>query len=313
MLLVTPTALQGCASGSLRISSCVLRCLAHYPSVGDVSLVVKDSRDPGKGRCVTTARCIPRDSFVCEYAGDLLSASQAARAHRHYAHVQTAAGEAVDVGCYMFWFHFLHQELCLDATRPDDEWPAVVGADSIPAVAPATIASAHAAAASDAASLSSAASVPSTTSAAAGSTATAPFGFGVARYINHSRTPNLCARVIDCAAASITAHRTERRRRRAAHASEARTRASEQLQGHAQAPHAASAAAVSSAPSGASDDANDDASYPYHTDVDSTSAHAPHYPRLCFFAQRVISAGEELSIDYGVRDRDTIQHFPWLA
>ena len=36
------------------------------------------------------------------------------------------------------------------------------------------------------------------------------------------------------------------------------------------------------------------------------------YPRLCFFAARAISGGEELTIDYGDRDQDSIDQHPWL-
>ena len=36
------------------------------------------------------------------------------------------------------------------------------------------------------------------------------------------------------------------------------------------------------------------------------------YPRLCFFANRAISGGEELTIDYGDRDSDSVKQHPWL-
>lgn len=38
-----------------------------------------------------------------------------------------------------------------------------------------------------------------------------------------------------------------------------------------------------------------------------------HYPRLCFFANRLILPDEELTIDYGDRSRSSLINFPWLA
>jgi len=64
----------------------------------------------GKGKGVRTICPIPKGSFVCEYAGDLLPADEAKLRESEY--------EDTGAGCYMYYFEWNKQKLCLDATKP---------------------------------------------------------------------------------------------------------------------------------------------------------------------------------------------------
>ena len=62
-----------------------------------------------KGRGVIATRTIPKDSFVCEYAGELLSKLEGTRRMESY------ALEAK--GNYMFFFQHNNESFCIDATQ----------------------------------------------------------------------------------------------------------------------------------------------------------------------------------------------------
>ena len=63
----------------------------------------------GKGRGVVATRMIPKESFVCEYAGDLLSKLEGTQRMKGYA----LEGK----GNYMFFFQHNNESFCIDATQ----------------------------------------------------------------------------------------------------------------------------------------------------------------------------------------------------
>jgi hypothetical protein len=208
-------------------------------------------------------------------------------------------------------------------------------------------------------------------------------GYGIARYINHSRTPNLFVRVLDCPSKHIRTSRfdgsvqdDERKEhiKRVQAANQADKLAAKMQHhssngnGHAHAssngqlhvsssatamqtdddafeeerkdgggtqprPHASAGASSAAAASVAASSADSVASAAAATAPEASNGTAARastpsgsggqssvplnlhrsYPRLCFFAQRPILRGEELTIDYGDRDKESIEQFPWLA
>lgn len=160
-------------------------------------------------------------------------------------------------------------------------------------------------------------------------------GYGYARYINHSRTPNLYARVIDCPSSHIRTNRFDASRRddeRKEHIK--RTQQQQQAlarkddhdaNGEASAANGVDDDEERKDGGGAADPATAVPAAPSSSCSSSSAPSAPSrplssvplnlhatYPRLCFFASRPISGGEELTIDYGDRDKDSIEQFPWL-
>ena len=63
----------------------------------------------GKGRGVVATRMIPKESFVCEYAGDLVSKNEGVERMRGYAMEQK--------GNYMYFFQHNNVSFCIDATE----------------------------------------------------------------------------------------------------------------------------------------------------------------------------------------------------
>ncbi|XP_074598125.1 N-lysine methyltransferase KMT5A-like isoform X2 [Brevipalpus obovatus] len=64
-----------------------------------------------KGKGVVTTKCFKRGDFICEYAGELLSYTDAKREKEH--------GKK-DRGCYMYFFEYKGKKWCVDATEPDE-------------------------------------------------------------------------------------------------------------------------------------------------------------------------------------------------
>jgi histone-lysine N-methyltransferase SETD8 len=64
----------------------------------------------GKGKGVISLVHIPQGNFICEYAGDLIKMEEAKGREKQY--------EADGAGCYMYYFEWNKQKLCLDATIP---------------------------------------------------------------------------------------------------------------------------------------------------------------------------------------------------
>lgn len=58
----------------------------------------------GKGRGVVATRPFSKEDFVCEYAGELVSASEAKLREEEYCKDST-------VGCYMYYFMFKSSKL----------------------------------------------------------------------------------------------------------------------------------------------------------------------------------------------------------
>ncbi|XP_015790160.1 histone-lysine N-methyltransferase set-1-like [Tetranychus urticae] len=65
-----------------------------------------------KGKGVTSKVKIPKNEFVCEYAGDLVKFSEAKIREKNY--------ENEHLGCYLYFFNFKGKRFCIDATKPND-------------------------------------------------------------------------------------------------------------------------------------------------------------------------------------------------
>ncbi|KAK4878162.1 hypothetical protein RN001_010668 [Aquatica leii] len=63
----------------------------------------------GKGRGVVAVKPFSRGDFVVEYSGELLDVAQAKIREAKYA-------EDENTGCYMYYFKYLNQQYCIDAT-----------------------------------------------------------------------------------------------------------------------------------------------------------------------------------------------------
>ncbi|XP_031331472.1 N-lysine methyltransferase KMT5A [Photinus pyralis] len=63
----------------------------------------------GKGRGVVAAKPFSRGDFVVEYSGELLDVTAAKIREAKYAEDETT-------GCYMYYFKYLNQQYCIDAT-----------------------------------------------------------------------------------------------------------------------------------------------------------------------------------------------------
>ncbi|RWS24423.1 N-lysine methyltransferase SETD8-like protein [Leptotrombidium deliense] len=64
----------------------------------------------GKGKGVLSSTLIPKGSFVCEYAGDLIKKAEAKEREKLY--------ELRGEGCYMYYFMWGEIQWCVDATKP---------------------------------------------------------------------------------------------------------------------------------------------------------------------------------------------------
>ncbi|KAI1289554.1 Histone-lysine N-methyltransferase set-1 [Halotydeus destructor] len=64
----------------------------------------------GKGKGIFSMVDIPKGSFVCEYSGDLIDLDEAKIREKNY--------ESDGSGCYMYYFEWNKQKLCIDATKP---------------------------------------------------------------------------------------------------------------------------------------------------------------------------------------------------
>ncbi|XP_029572869.1 N-lysine methyltransferase KMT5A [Salmo trutta] len=64
----------------------------------------------GKGRGVFAVRCFKKGQFVIEYHGDLLHLTDAKKKEALYA-------QEPGTGCYMYYFHYLSEPYCVDATK----------------------------------------------------------------------------------------------------------------------------------------------------------------------------------------------------
>lgn len=79
-------------------------------------LVIQDA--PGKGRGVFAARDFVKGELVCEYEGQLLTREEA-DARSFADDLGTPDSCVCEEGCYMFWFSFKGNTMCIDA-RVDD-------------------------------------------------------------------------------------------------------------------------------------------------------------------------------------------------
>lgn len=140
-------------------------------------------------------------------------------------------------------------------------------------------------------------------------------GYGYARYINHSRVPNLMVRVLDCPSDKIRTNRfngaadpneEERKQHIRRNENQAKGKQQGDMMGEQEESKDGSGPSTSAAAAAS-------AVRPDGTVLSSVPLNLfKTYPRLCFFAARAISGGEELTIDYGDRDQDSIEQHPWL-
>jgi len=70
--------------------------------------------EPDRGRCVFAAGFLPRGAFVAEYAGQLITGTEAA--------AREAAYRAGAYGSYMFFFEHGGRQHCVDATAERREY-----------------------------------------------------------------------------------------------------------------------------------------------------------------------------------------------
>lgn len=85
----------------------LLHCRRHFPA--EISVV------EGKGTGVKTLRDIASCQFVCEYAGELISKTEALRREKVYA----ARSATTRMSCYMYYFEHGGLEMCVDATSDE--------------------------------------------------------------------------------------------------------------------------------------------------------------------------------------------------
>ena len=76
----------------------------------DVGMKVREIE--GKGRGVISRRTFQKGEFVCDYAGELIDAKKAREREIVY--------ENEEKGCFMFFFEFRNDKLCVDATNEND-------------------------------------------------------------------------------------------------------------------------------------------------------------------------------------------------
>lgn len=70
-------------------------------------LIVKNIEN--KGRAIFTTRLFHKGDFICEYAGELISYTEAKKREKLYSEDET-------IGCYMFFFEHKLKSYCIDAT-----------------------------------------------------------------------------------------------------------------------------------------------------------------------------------------------------
>ena len=83
--------------------------LLDYIDGDDSKLHLKVLNIEGKGRGVFTTEIIPKNQFVCEYAGELLSGAEAKKKENIY--------EKNGSGSYIYYFKFHDKRFCIDATE----------------------------------------------------------------------------------------------------------------------------------------------------------------------------------------------------
>lgn len=88
----------------------LMSCRRHFPA--EILSI------QGKGTGVKTLRPLSRCQFICEYAGDLITKTEALRRERLYA----ATSNTRIMSCYMYYFEHRGQEMCLDATSESGTW-----------------------------------------------------------------------------------------------------------------------------------------------------------------------------------------------
>jgi hypothetical protein len=292
---------------------------AAFPAVGTSRLCL--NQDPQKGLCVTTSSFIPQGAFVIEYAGALMTEEEGRQAEERYAE---------EVGCFSFYFRFKRKRLCIDSTapapgvRPGTNLAEHVGEgmENVAPLPPSPLKRQTSNGSVGSSQSSPRKHVPAASSTVPASPPAHPstppsaslhsekrletLGYGFARYINHSRQPNLSAKIVDAPSSSIRTDRypprsesdleaeeQERERRRKAQKKKAR-RKNEGERKHREEDEEEEESMMDTAPSA--------------VDLNLSKT----YPRLCFYANRPILQDEELTIDYGDRDPESVADFPWL-
>jgi len=273
---------------------------------------------------VTTLSFIPSGRFVIEYAGELMTADDGHRIEEEYED---------GVGCYIFYFKFRRSKLCIDSTRPAPNRPPgerlpehmtpdtatmfeaytkpwnKIGnhtearaegamALSSPPVSQSSTTSNHSTASSvstpsfsNPSTRSSSSSSPTSSNPSGRPPRMETLGYGIARYINHRRNPNLSPILVDCPSQAIRTSDYD------ASASQDDGNVGNTEKSESSLPSQCHSAAAGSCV----------------RDGQLVLDRSAHYPRLCFYALRNISAGEELTIDYGDRDKGSLEAFPWLS
>lgn len=81
----------------------------HRRVLNDIEEGMKIHEFEAKGRGIVATRRFERDEFVVEYAGKLVTDTEAKKLNAKYAQNE-------DVGCYMFWIMHRARKYCVDAT-----------------------------------------------------------------------------------------------------------------------------------------------------------------------------------------------------
>lgn len=212
------------------------------------------------------------------------------------------------LGCYMFYFRFKRKQFCVDATLPGFNW---TPSHTVPSV------QLH----------------------------DSCLGFGWARLMNHSRSPCLLPKVLDCpppplCKEEVTEEAAMEKQRKIAEALNKASKPSLTLSSTlitsstpSNPPSSSSSSSSSSSPTSSSSTSTSASSsstppvsslgglsvksvktpYLYASQAAIAQLPAGSYPRIIFFSSREIFPDEELTFDYGDRDPQSLVHFPWLG
>ena len=87
------------------------KIMLDYVNGNDTKLPLKMKDITGKGRGIVTTAIIPKESFVVEYVGELISGKKAKEKELKY------STSTKNIGSYMFFFRHNDKTLCIDASE----------------------------------------------------------------------------------------------------------------------------------------------------------------------------------------------------
>ena len=85
------------------------RMMIDFVNGDDSKLPLSVNEMSGKGKGIVTTDIIPKDTFVVEYVGDLITGKKAKELEKEYS--------TTNVGSFMFFFKYEERSFCIDATE----------------------------------------------------------------------------------------------------------------------------------------------------------------------------------------------------